>query len=105
MNFREKLKQCEFITFVYDYIRQGWLKLQIMVSPVKFIERKFEKKFKRRLDWNNLQTFNEKLNWMKLYWQDSVLTECIDKYTVRDYVKECGLDSYLFAKCELLYLG
>lgn len=95
MSFREKMKKIEIITVSYDCVRQGWLKLQIMASPSRFIERKFKKRFKREIDWDNLQTFNEKLNWMKLYWQDPILTKCIDKYTVRDYVEKCGLGESL----------
>ena len=41
------------------------------------------------------QTFNEKLQWLKLYWFDPRATICADKYSVRDYVKSKGLDHIL----------
>ena len=31
---------------------------------------------------------NEKIMWMKLYYQDPLITKCADKYAVKEYVKE-----------------
>ncbi len=36
----------------------------------------------------NPQTFNEKLQWLKVYYRLPVLTKLSDKYAVREYVKE-----------------
>lgn len=40
-------------------------------------------------------TFNEKLQWLKLYYRDPLLTLCADKYRVRDYVKDVAGEEYL----------
>jgi hypothetical protein len=95
MDIKEQIKNIEFIPILYDSVRQGWQKHQIDVSPEKYIEHIYKKKFHRNIDLNNPCTFNEKLNWMKLYWQDPLLTRCIDKYMVREYVNECGLGEIL----------
>lgn len=42
----------------------------------------------RLLDLKNPRTFNEKLNWMKLYDRNPLKTRLADKYLVRDWVKE-----------------
>ena len=49
------------------------------------------------LNLKNPQTFNEKLQWLKLYeWPENpIAIQCGDKYTVRAYLEEKGLDSYL----------
>lgn len=58
---------------------------------------KFE--FKRRtgysLNLKNPETYNEKLQWLKLNWRDPKATICADKYAVRKYVKDKGLGHIL----------
>jgi len=47
-------------------------------------------------------TYNEKLNWMKLYYRDDLIPLCADKYTVRQYINDCGYEELLN---ELLWEG
>lgn len=49
----------------------------------------------RELDWGNPQDINEKINWMKFNTDTSKWTELADKYRVRDFVKERGLEDIL----------
>src|SRR5699024_8699123 len=49
----------------------------------------------RRLNLKNPKRFNEKLQWYKLYYRDPLMTQCADKYRVRDYVKSKGLEDIL----------
>lgn len=40
--------------------------------------------------------FTEKLNWMKLHYKNSLITECCDKYKVKDFVKnKLGSDKFI----------
>jgi len=39
-----------------------------------------------RPDFDRPQTFNEKIMWMKLYYQNPMMIRCADKYAVKDYV-------------------
>ena len=42
-------------------------------------------------DLDNPTTFNEKINWYKLHYRDKLITDCIDKYKVKEYVtSKCG---------------
>lgn len=47
------------------------------------------------LHYRNPRDFNEKLMWLSRYWQHPLKTKCADKYLVREYVKECGLEDIL----------
>ena len=40
------------------------------------------------LDLDNPQTFNEKLNWLKLYYHNPLLHRLVDKYEVKKYVED-----------------
>jgi len=44
---------------------------------------------------DNPRTFNEKVQWLKLYYRDPLMTQCADKYKVRDYIKENIGEEYL----------
>lgn len=55
----------------------------------------FEERFGRPLDWYNLHSYNEKLQWEKLFHEDPVKTILADKYRVREWVSERIGDEYL----------
>lgn len=40
------------------------------------------------------KSFNEKLNWLKLYYKNPLMTKCVDKITFKDYIKETLGDGY-----------
>lgn len=48
-----------------------------------------------RLDLENPQTYNEKIQWFKLYGITPQIIKLVDKITVRDYVAECIGEEYL----------
>lgn len=52
---------------------------------------------KETLNLKDPKTFNEKLQWLKLYeWPNNALAiKCADKYAVREYVKSCGYEELL----------
>ncbi len=51
--------------------------------------------FKRKLDLNNPITYNEKLQWLKLYDRKEEYVKLVDKYEVREYIKEKIGEEYL----------
>ncbi|MDO5547855.1 MAG: ATP-grasp fold amidoligase family protein [Eubacteriales bacterium] len=48
-----------------------------------------------KLNLENPGTFNEKLQWLKIYNHNPLLAELVDKYKVRGYIKETLDESYL----------
>lgn len=55
----------------------------------------FEKRHGKMLDWNNLQTYTEKMQWEKLFNHDPRKVICSDKYLVREWVKDKIGSDYL----------
>ena len=51
-----------------------------------YLSLKFYKEFGRFPNWKNPQTYNEKLQWLKLYDRKPEYTMMVDKYAVKDYV-------------------
>jgi hypothetical protein len=44
---------------------------------------------------DNPTKFSEKLQWLKLYYRDPLMTQCADKYSVREYVSQRGYEDIL----------
>ena len=49
----------------------------------------------RKLNLKDPKRYTEKCQWYKLYYHDPLMTRCVDKYTVRSYVKEKGFEHIL----------
>ena len=57
--------------------------------PTKFyLKLRYRLTFKRPLNLKNPKTYNEKLQWLKLYDHNPIYPKLVDKYDVRDYVAE-----------------
>ena len=52
-------------------------------------------KLGRKLHLSAPNRYTEKLQWYKLYYRNPVMKKCVNKYTVREYVKSKGLASIL----------
>lgn len=55
----------------------------------------YQKKLGKPLNLENPQTFNEKIQWLKLYDSTPIKTRLADKYLVREYIKEKIGEEYL----------
>jgi len=82
-------KIIDFVLEIHQYYRTHYIKEEL------FLKQQFKKRFGRALDLDNPQTFNEKLQWLKLNDRTALHTICADKYKVRDYVKEKIGEEYL----------
>lgn len=56
------------------------------MSDEKYLKKEFKLRMGYNLDLQNPQTFNEKLQWLKLYDRNSEYTKMVDKYEVKKYV-------------------
>lgn len=65
------------------------------VSDEKFISKMYFKQHKRFPNLVTPSVFTEKIQWLKINYRNTLISQCADKYAVRDYVKECGLTNIL----------
>lgn len=65
------------------------------LSDREYLEKKFYAMLGYSLDLSNPETFNEKLQWLKLYDRKPEYTVMVDKYKVREYIKEKIGEEYL----------
>lgn len=61
---------------------------------VKALKTFFYSKTGYPLDVANPQTFNEKINWMKLFYRNDLMTKIVDKYEFKNYIRERLGDGY-----------
>lgn len=64
-------------------------------NPKKTLEILFKLKLGYSLNLDNPQTYNEKLQWIKLYDHNPLMPKCCDKYTVREYIEIKGYGALL----------
>ena len=93
MKLKESLKSNNTILEIYNTFEKMYGRL----FPVQLSDRKFQKSFGKRIDFDNPTTLNEKLMFYKfnLYWKHPLVALCADKYRVRDYLSECNEDKIL----------
>src|SRR5690625_2610222 len=85
MSIKNTLYKFSLLTFFYDKFKQFYYKY--LVSDIKMIETRFKERLNREVELENPIKFNDKLQWLKLYWRDPLATKCADKYEVRNIIK------------------
>lgn len=65
------------------------------MNDVEYLKRKFRIKMGRELNLESPQSFNEKLQWLKLYDRNPIYTTLVDKYSVKEYVSSIIGDEYI----------
>jgi len=63
--------------------------------PKKLCSIRYKQQYGVDLDWKHPKTIDEKINWLKYYSDTSQWTLLADKYRVRKYVTDCGLEDIL----------
>lgn len=80
-------------------LRGVWKRLLFIFSkliPDKiYIEYKYKRQMGEKLNLKNPVTFNEKINWLKLYDRKDIYTKMADKYAVREIIREKLGEEYL----------
>lgn len=85
-----------------NWFKRKWIWFRLMLCRIfyskndeKYLQAVYKIHFGKKANLDNPQTFNEKLMWLKLYWRDERCYRLVDKYEVKEYVKECGLEHIL----------
>ena len=53
-----------------------------------YLKLKYKAVYGKKLDFKNPRTFNEKLQWIKVFDRNPLYTEMVDKYKVKEYITE-----------------
>jgi len=65
------------------------------VNDKHFLKIIYYDRFRKKLNLKNPSLFTEKLQWLKLYDRNPLYTKLVDKYAVREYIKEKLGEEYL----------
>ena len=65
------------------------------ISPELELKLLFRIKQGYRLNLKNPTTYNEKIQWIKLYDKNPLMPKCVDKYMVREYIEKIGCENIL----------
>jgi len=63
-------------------------KMSHLIPDKTFLRLLYRANYGKKLDLKNPRGFNEKLQWLKLYARDPAYTEMVDKYAVKEMMKE-----------------
>lgn len=85
----------QLLTDLYNVIRNKNYNKRNKMSEEDFARWFYKRETGRELNLISPKTFDEKIWYLKLYDHDPLKTVCTDKYQVREYVKQCGLESIL----------
>lgn len=84
-------------TYLYK-IRRKCQTLAHKILPNEFMVKLYSRiVLNKSVEIENPQTFNEKIQWYKLYYcpNEALVVKCADKYAVREYIKEKGMEGIL----------
>lgn len=85
------------------YIREPWLipialqskGLGYLIPDTLYLQCAYYNTFGKKLNLKNPKTFNEKLQWLKLYDRKPIYTTMVDKYAAKKYVADIIGEEYI----------
>lgn len=97
---RKKSILSSIFLFIYDALRHSKLieffRCKPWMDDKRYIELKYKKIFGVKPNLENPRSFNEKNNWRKLYDRKDVYTQMVDKYAIKEIIKERVGSEYTF---------
>lgn len=66
-----------------------------ILSDKLYLKLKYYQRMGKKLNLDSPKTFNEKLQWLKLYDRNTLYTKLVDKYEVREYIVNSIGEEYL----------
>lgn len=93
--YKNNLKSNKIILNLYKAFTRTMFALDPIIPHKTTIKLYYYISFGLVPDFDNPRDFNEKLQWLKVFYRNSLMIKCTDKYSVREYVKECGYSDIL----------
>lgn len=81
----------KFELFLIKLARKNIIKMSVQ----KFLDLCFDYYLGKKINWKNPQTYNEKLQWLKIYDRQDRYTKMVDKYEAKEYVKNIIGEEYI----------
>ena len=78
---------------VFSYLNQKFFNR--LVPDVLYVKSRYKKRTGKKLNLKNPQSFNEKLQWLKLYDRNPLYTKMVDKYEAKKYVADIIGEEYI----------
>ncbi len=95
MTIEDYISEFGFIKLYRTY-RQKIRKIkEDRLDDVSFLRKVFLGVFGREIDFENPKTFNEKIQWLKLHNKNPLYTTLVDKYEVKNYLKQIIGEQYI----------
>ncbi len=88
MKLRKIKEKSRFMNIIYLYASRVKMKRLQKLSDEDFLKRKYKENTGKDLNIDNPITFNEKLQWLKLYNRKPEYTNMVDKYEAKKYVAQ-----------------
>lgn len=85
-------KQKTFKEIVLNWI---WTALQQILPSKPYLSLKYRVVFKRKINWSTPKTFTEKLQWLKLNYQNQLAVTLADKIAAKEYVAQQIGEKYI----------
>ena len=100
LNFRNRviniIKKNDYIFFITKYWRLRLLMaIGKYISDESYIRWQYKSRTGKELNLEMPKLYNEKVQYIKLHYHDPRLKQLVDKYSVRDYVRETIGEKYL----------
>lgn len=83
------IKEPKFILYYIDKY------LKIRINDELYLRIMYKRIFNKELNLDNPSTFDEKLQWLKLHNKNPEYTNMVDKYEVKNYIKEMLGEQYI----------
>lgn len=94
MNYKKIIKNRELRRKILSYLS--------FIPDALMLKIQYRLQLGRKLNLKNPERYTEKIQYYKLNYKNPILTKCVDKYEVRDYVTSQGCADYL-VRCFGIY--
>ncbi len=81
--------------FKKKYRSLKWRLIKRFGTTQQYADYLYFLKFGKKINWENPEDLNQWINWLAFNTDTTEWSRLSDKYAVRDYVKECGLEEIL----------
>lgn len=73
---------------IYKSLSRAQANMRKDMSDEEYLRLRYRQAFGKELNLNNPQTFNEKIQWLKLHDRKPIYTTMVDKYLAKEYIAE-----------------